>query len=62
MYKLFGLYTQVSCVRFSCLEEMFTPRNFFRTENFEGGSHGSKSGTNRAELPHHTNKGESNMQ
>ena len=36
MYKLFGLYTQVSCVRFSCLEEMFTPRNFFRTDNFEG--------------------------
>ena len=31
-------------------------------ENIEGGSHASKSGPNQAELPHHTNKGESNMQ
>ena len=36
MYKLFGLYTQVSCVRFSCLEEMFLLQRFFRNEKING--------------------------
>ena len=28
---------KVSCLSFSCLEEMFTPQFFFKTENIEGG-------------------------
>ena len=36
MYKLFGLYTPVSCVRFSCLDEMFLLQRFFRNEKING--------------------------
>ena len=55
--QAFCLYAEVTCVRFSCLVEMFTPQPFFRTEYIEGGgSHGPKSGSYRAEFPHHIKK------
>ena len=37
MNKLFCQYTEVSCVRFSCLEEMFTPQTFLELRILRGG-------------------------